>query len=85
MIKYAATDLRLKAPEILGKVTFGDDFVVITKNGKDVAGLVSMKDLELLREIRDRDDLRAARAGAADAQKYGATSWSKVKRDLARR
>jgi prevent-host-death family protein len=69
MIKYAATDLRHKAPEILGQVTFGDDFVVITKNGKDVAGLVSMEDLALLREVRDRNDLHAARLGAAEARK----------------
>ena len=82
MIKYAATDLRLKAPEIIGRVAYGNDFVVITKNGKEVAGRVCMEDLELLREIRDRNDLLAARAGTAEARKKGSIPWSKVKAAL---
>jgi hypothetical protein len=52
-----------------------------TKTGKKVGRVVSTADLDLLREIRDGDDLRAARAGAAEARKKGTIPWCKVKRD----
>jgi hypothetical protein len=59
--------------------------MMTAKTGKNVSGAVSVSDLDLQREIRDREDLRAARLGAADVRKNGAIPWSKVKRDLARR
>ena len=45
----------------------------------------SKADLALPRDVRDRDDLRAARAGTAEARKKGAVPWRKVRRDLTRR
>jgi hypothetical protein len=52
------------------------------KSGKDAAALVSGGDRGLKREMRDRNDLRAADAGAVEVRNKGAIPWRKVKRDV---
>jgi hypothetical protein len=41
----------------INKVAFGGERIVLQRNNKDVAALVSMEDLTLLRELEDRADL----------------------------
>jgi hypothetical protein len=41
----------------INKVAFGGERIVLQRNNKDVAALVSMEDLTLLRELEDRVDL----------------------------
>lgn len=73
---------RQTLPEIVNRVAFGGERVVINRSGKEVAALISMKDLATLRMLEDRDDLKAARAAIAEAKKKGTVKWNQVKREL---
>jgi prevent-host-death family protein len=72
-----------KAREELGtlvnRVSIGRERVVISRNGKGIAAVVSMEDLELIRRLEDAADLKAALAARAGVKKHGTVPWDDVK------
>jgi prevent-host-death family protein len=80
MSRIAASDARLQFAEVVNKVAFGGERIVLHRHGKDVAAIVPMEDLELLRKLDDKMDLEAARA--ALGQKSPLISWKKLKAEL---
>ena len=52
--------------------------MIVTRNGRRSAVLISIKDLELLQAIEDRIDVAAAREAIAEAEDEGWLTWSKV-------
>lgn len=61
MSSLSTTEARSAFSKIISKVEFGGDRIVLERRGKDVAALVSIEDLELLRAIEDQIDIEAAR------------------------
>ena len=59
---------------------FGGERVVIHRRGKDLAALVPVADLELLRRLEDEIDLQKAKAALAEDPK--GTPWAKVRKQL---
>jgi prevent-host-death family protein len=60
-VEIAVTKARKIFAELLNRVVYGGEEVVLTRHGKTVAAIVSAEDLELLRSIRaGRVDLRLA-------------------------
>lgn len=57
-----AGDARKRFAEIINQVAYGHTSVVLTRRGEEIAALVSMEELALLRQIEDVMDI-------ADAQK----------------
>lgn len=59
-----ASKLRSEFADTLSRVAFGGERVIVRRNSKDVAALVSMQDYafleKLLREVEDRIDVAAA-------------------------
>jgi len=51
--KITTADARKKFSNIINRVAFGDESFVLTRRGKPIAALVSMKGLEML---QDNDD-----------------------------
>jgi prevent-host-death family protein len=80
MSRIAASDARLQFAEVVNKVAFGGERIVLHRHGKDVAAIVPVEDLELLRMLEDRMDLEAARA--ALSEKAPRVSWKKLKAEL---
>jgi len=58
----SAADARKHFAEIINQVAYGHSSVVLTRRGEEIAALVSIKELELLRQIEEVMDI-------ADAQK----------------
>jgi prevent-host-death family protein len=58
--KISTADARKKFSDIVNDVSFGKEAVVITRNGKEIAALVSIEELNLLHEIEDRMDIEDA-------------------------
>ena len=52
---------------------------VVRRSGKDVAALVSLEDLDILRKIEDRLDNEAADKALKDPHRI---PWEKLKKDL---
>jgi antitoxin Phd len=57
----STAEARKKLAEIVNKVAYGNEPVVLTRRGVEIAALISMQDLELLQFIEDNIDIEDAR------------------------
>ena len=80
MTRLTASQLREDMATAINKVAFGGERIVLQRNNKDVAALVSVEDLNLLRELEDRADLadirKALKAPGANIP------WKDIKKEL---
>ncbi len=67
--------------DFLGRVQFGGEQIVVAKNGKPAAALISLETLALLRRLEDLD-LAAARDARAEATVSGTIPLSEVRASL---
>lgn len=84
MATTTATELRNNLHDYIGAVEYRHERIIVTRNGKPTAALVSLADLELLRALEDRLDLIEAEAAKQEAQEDGFVSWDDVKAELGR-
>ncbi len=80
MTRLPATKAREQFADVINRVTYRGERVVLERHGKRVAALVPVQDLELLEALENRLDLEAARA--ALAEKGPSIPWSKLKAEL---
>ena len=52
---------------IINKVSYGQDPIILTRRGKKVAALISIEELELLQQIEDVIDIEDAKQALSDA------------------
>ncbi|HUU40232.1 MAG TPA: type II toxin-antitoxin system Phd/YefM family antitoxin [Desulfatiglandales bacterium] len=78
--KITTADAREKFADIINRVAFGEESFVLTRRGKPIAALVSMKELELLQEIEDRLDIEDA--WKAKNELGEAIPWEDLKKEL---
>jgi hypothetical protein len=64
----------------INKVAFGGERIVLQRNNKDVAALVPMEDLTLLRELEDRADLVEIRKALEEPGSN--IRWEDIKKEL---
>ncbi len=84
-IKYTTiptTDLRVHSSEIVNRVAFGDEELVLTRRGKPIAALVSLAALEALHRLEDAEDVADARAAREEIRQHGTLSHEEVKARL---
>lgn len=60
MTRLPASKVRTELADTLNRVAYGGERIVLHRRGKDVAVLVPLADLELLRALEDRLDNEAA-------------------------
>ena len=75
-------EAREQFAEALNQLAYAGKRIVIERRGKEVAAMVPIEDLELLRALEDRIDLDAARAALVEVETEGTTSWRELKADL---
>jgi prevent-host-death family protein len=75
-------DLRARLGDLVSRVSYNHERVVITKHGKPVAAIISASDLEKFEELEDWNDIQAIRAGLKDAKKHGTVPLETVLREL---
>lgn len=76
------SDARRDFSAICNRVAFGKERVVIGRHGKNRVAVIPYEDLQLLEELEDRLDLRAALAALKEAEDEGTVAWDDAKRDL---
>ncbi|MCI5165652.1 MAG: type II toxin-antitoxin system Phd/YefM family antitoxin [Candidatus Electrothrix sp. GM3_4] len=64
----STADARKNFADIVNKVAYGSEPVVLTRRGQEIAALVSMRELELLLQIEDRMDIEDAEKALADPE-----------------
>ena len=52
---------RKRLAEIVNKVAYGKEPVILTRRGEEIAALISIEELELLQLIEDRIDIEDAK------------------------
>ncbi len=78
MTTTTMTDLRANLADLIGRAGFAHERVVIFRNGKEAAALVSIEDLKALERMEDEID-----NAIADSRKdEPVRDWADVKRDL---
>ena len=66
MIETNITELRRDISELITRVAYGGERVLIRRNGKTVAAIIAAVDLENLETMEDRIDLQIAREALAE-------------------
>ncbi len=66
-IKVSTADARKNLADIVNKVAYNKEPVVLTRRGLDVAALVSIEEFELLQQIEDHIDIEDAKQALAES------------------
>jgi prevent-host-death family protein len=76
-------EVRDQLGEIINRVAYGHERMVVTRRGKKLAALVPMEDLELLEQVldalEDQIDLPLVRQRLAEAEREGTVTWESIK------
>lgn len=78
--RLPATKVRERLSQVLNEVSARGDRVVLVRDGKEVAAVISMEDLALLELLEDRYDLELSRAALAESDER--ITLSRVKERL---
>jgi prevent-host-death family protein len=81
MLRMSTSEARQDFKRTLERVSRGER-IILSAHNKPVAAVVPIEDLELLQELEDRFDARAARVALAEAEREGTIPWERVKKDL---
>ena len=74
MSKIAASDLRKDIAEVLNKVAYGHERIILQRHGKDAAVIIPLEDLALLESLEDHIDLQDAQDARDEAREQGTKS-----------
>lgn len=83
MIRLPASKAREKLSEILNKVAFGNERLVLHRHGKDLVAVISVDDLMRFEELEDRADLKLMEEVLAEGNTP--IPWREVKARLKNR
>jgi prevent-host-death family protein len=84
MTRLAAGKVRQEFAEIVNRVAYGRERVVVRRRGKDLAAMIPVEDLMLLEELEDQLDLEEAEKVLANAKARHEKPipWDKAKKKL---
>ena len=58
--KISTADARKKFSNIVNRVAFGKESIILTRRGEELAAMVAMDELRLLQKLEDRIDITDA-------------------------
>ncbi len=79
MTSYPLGAARGNFAEIINKVAYGGERIIITKHGKDAVAIIPLDDLNLLEAIETQIDIKEAMEALKEP---GSIPWEQVKKDL---
>lgn len=84
MVRLTVTKAREDLAEMVNRVAYGHERIVLERRGKNLAALVPIEDLDLLEMFEDKIDLEAAKRAIAQAKAKGEkpVPWKTVKKNL---
>ena len=76
-------DARKNFADLLNRVSYRKERIIINRRGKGGAGIVPVEDIELLERLEDEYDIAAARKAEAEAEKNGGVmTWDDFKKEI---
>jgi prevent-host-death family protein len=82
MTTVTAKQLKEHSSQVLGRVQFGKERIAVTKNGKEVAAVVSVEDARLLERLGDLLDIHDALLAIEEAERDGTMSLDELREHL---
>lgn len=82
MVKVEATAARNKFSDLINRVRYGSDRVIIGRRGKEEVAMIKIEDLRLLELLEDQIDIEAARKALANPKNKVRVSLAQVKKRL---
>ena len=82
MNRLSTTEAREHLAEILNKVAYKEERIILHRRGKNIVAVVPISDLELLEKLEDRLDIDDARKSLEEIEKEGTISWDQLKAEL---
>ena len=82
MTTVTAKQLKESPAEVLGRVRYGNERVVITRHGKEVAAVVSIEDARLLERLEALLDVHDVLAAIEEAQTKGTIPLAELRQKL---
>jgi prevent-host-death family protein len=79
MTCVSTVEAREKFSEIVNRAAFGQERIVLTRRGKELAAVVPIEDLRWMEELEDRLDIEAAEAALEDIERHGSVPWEEIK------
>lgn len=79
MTRVSTTRAREALSDVINRVVYQGERIVLERHGKDVVAVVPVADLELLEQLEDRMDLEEARQRLKDP---GRIPWKEIKKRL---
>ncbi len=67
MNSISTADARKDFADIINRVTYGQEQIMLTRRGKEVAAIVSVEELKLLQQIEDKMDVIDAQKSLEEA------------------
>ena len=82
MDRVTTDDARGCLDDLVDRVASGEERIILTRDGQEVAALVHVEDALYLQELEDRQDREDVEAVRAEAQVKGTIPWEQVKAEL---
>ncbi len=79
MVYLPTSKMRQSLSDVLNRVAYRGERIVLRRRGKDLAAVVPLQDLQFLDELEDRVDLETARRALKEK---GSISWETLKKRL---
>jgi prevent-host-death family protein len=80
----STAEARQNLAELVNRVAYGKERVVLTRHGKEVAALVPIEDLGLMEKLRRLLRRRELKQALEEVESRGGITWSELRRDLER-
>jgi prevent-host-death family protein len=80
--QVAITDAREDLAEVVNRVSYRDERIVLTRRGKRLVAVVPIADLELLERLENAADVEEIRTALSDPDNAEPIPWERLKAEL---
>jgi prevent-host-death family protein len=77
----STAEARDQFSDVINRAAYGKERIALTRRGKALVAVAPIEDVELLRELEDYYDAKAAEA-LEDVRIHGTIPWEQVKAEL---
>jgi len=82
MPNMSTVEARNKFSNVINRVAFGKERVILTRRGEELVALIPAEDVHLLEALENQNDLEEARFALKEAQKKGTIPWDVLKKEI---
>jgi len=82
MTRLSASEARDHLAEILNKVAYKEERIILHRRGKDLVAVIPIPDLKLLEKLEDRLDIEDALKALEEIERGESVPWDQVKTKL---